>query len=59
MISPAPLDEDLPSHGKQKIAAAILSFKMPKVEHFKNENKVKKVIRKEKKISILTKIHLA
>ena len=43
MIPLALLDEDLPSHEKQKIAAAILSFKMPKVEHFKNENKVKKI----------------
>ena len=35
------LDEELPSHEKQKNAAATLSFKMPKVEHFKNENLVK------------------
>ena len=47
MIPLALLDEDLPLHEKQKIAAAILSFKMPKVEHFKNENKEKKDIRKE------------
>ncbi|XP_065679431.1 uncharacterized protein LOC136093970 [Hydra vulgaris] len=47
MIPLALLDEDLPLNEKQKIAVAILSFKMPRAEHFKNENKEKKDIRKE------------
>ena len=47
MIPLALLDEDLPSPEKQNITAAILSFKMSNVEHFKKENKGKKDIRKE------------
>jgi hypothetical protein len=50
----------MPLNEKRKIVAVILSFKMTKVEHFKNENKEKKDIRKyiEKRL-VLRKIHQA
>ena len=52
IIPLALLDEDLSSNEKEKIAAAILSTNMPKADQFKNENKVKKDIRKELKLAV-------